>query len=362
MILISGCSSSASEESINNNNNNNNPGEESSNGGDNNDSSETTPDLWSIPVDEVFQGSGKDGIISIDSPVFIDATNLEVGTYMSDEDLIIGIVKGSVIKAYPHKILDWHEVVNDDVSGEKITISYCPLTGTAFGWESKVGNEFTQFGVSGFLYNSNLILYDRKSGSNWSQLRLKCVNGEFIGSDPKIVNIVETTWKAWKKMYPNTEILSNNQGLNRNYNLYPYGSYKEDHSFLLFPVSASDNSISNKIRVHAILKNPQAKVFQFKDFGNGKAIKSDFLTDSILIVGNPDMIHSYVLGAEHANLIFEYDFSTPEYYFKDNEGNKWNILGEAISGPRKGEVLSPTISLMSYWFAIPAFFKNIEIY
>lgn len=331
--------------------------------GDNNVSSSGFVDKWTIPVDEVFDGGpGKDGIPSIDAPVFIEANDAQVAAYMSDDDLVVGIVNGDVSKAYPHRILDWHEVVNDDVSGDKITISYCPLTGTAFGWESLVDNEFSEFGVSGLLYNTNLILYDRKSDSYWSQLKLECVNGEFVESRPKVVNIIETTWGLWKEMFPATKILSDDQGFSRNYAEYPYGGYKEDDSFLYFPVSKSDNSIPKKDRVHAIIQGGSAKVFEFSSFGNGKAIKSGFLTDTVLIIGDQKMINSYVLGPQHSSLIFEYDFSSPEYYFKDNEGNKWSVLGIAVDGPRKGEVLKSTNSLMSYWLAIPPFFSNIEIY
>jgi len=331
-------------------------------GDDGIDSSQVT-NKWTIPIDEVFDGGpGKDGIPSIDSPVFLDADNVMVETYMSDDDLVIGIVKGDVVKAYPIRVLDWHEVVNDDVFGDKITISYCPLTGTAFGWESVVGDEFTEFGVSGLLYNTNLILYDRESGSYWSQLKLECVNGEFIGSIPKVVNIIETTWGLWKEMFPKTKILSDEQGFGRNYAEYPYGGYREDNSFLFFPVSKTDNAIPKKNRVHAIIQGRSAKVFEFRSFGEGKAIKSKFLSDTILIIGNQKMINSYVLEGQHSNLIFEYDFSTPEHYFKDNEGNKWNVLGVAVEGPREGEELKPTNSLMSYWFAIPAFFSNIQIF
>lgn len=332
-------------------------------GGDGNVNSSEDTNRWTIPIDEVFDGGpGKDGIPSIDNPIFLEASDVVVETYMNDDDLVVGIVKGDVVKAYPHRILDWHEVVNDDVFGEKITISYCPLTGTAFGWQSMVGNKFTEFGVSGLLYNTNLILYDRESDSYWSQLKLECVNGEFIGSTPKVVKIFETTWGLWKDMFPETKILSDQQGFSRNYAEYPYGSYREDNSFLFFPVSKSDNSIPKKNRVHAIIGGGSAKVFEFSSFGEGKAIKSEFLSDNILIIGNQKMINSYMLEPQHSTLIFEYDFSTPEHYFKDNEGNKWNVLGVAVEGPRTGEILVSTNSLMSYWFAIPPFFSNIQIF
>lgn len=320
-------------------------------------------DDWGVPINEVVDGGpGKDGIPSIDFPVFLDAENEKVNSYMNDEDLVVGIVNGEVSKAYPHRILDWHEVVNDDISGEKITISYCPLTGTAFGWKSSVGNSYSDFGVSGLLYNNNLILYDRKSNSYWSQLRLECINGEYLNDKPEVINVIETTWKLWKEMFPNTKILSDNQGINRDYSVYPYGTYREDDEFLLFPISKTDNTLPNKERVHLIISENSVKVFEFSNFETGKAIKTNFLSESILVIGDKKMINSYVIEGQYSDLVFEYDFSSPNYYFKDNEGNKWNVLGEVVDGPRKGESLKPTNSLMSYWFAIPAFFKEIDIF
>jgi len=342
---------------------NNGNGSEGSGGNVDDTDSGGAASNWTIPIDEVVDGGpGKDGIPSIDNAIFLEAGDARVNNYMEDDDLVVGIVRGNVAKAYPHRILDWHEVVNDDVFGDKITISYCPLTGTAFGWESSVDNRYSEFGVSGLLYNTNLILYDRASDSNWSQLKLECVNGEFIGSKPKVADVLETTWKLWKEMFPETKILSNEQGFSRKYTVYPYGDYKQDDEFLLFPVSKIDNSIPNKDRVHVIISVDSAKVFEFSNFGNGKAIKSQFLSNDILIIGDQKMINSYIIGSQYINLVFEYDFSTPDYYFKDNEGNKWNVLGTAVDGPRKGEKLATTSSLMSYWFAIPPFFSKIEIY
>ena len=119
-----------------------------------------TPE-WLIPLNEVRDGGpGKDGIPSIDNPQFTNANSVD---FLNDEDLVVGIINNNEVKAYPHIILDWHEVVNDDIGGNAITINYCPLTGTAFGWNSMVNDSPTTFGVSGLLYNANLILYDRKN-------------------------------------------------------------------------------------------------------------------------------------------------------------------------------------------------------
>ena len=144
-------------------------------------------------------------------------------SFLNDNDLVVGIVKDNQAKAYPHLVLDWHEVVNDKINNVFITLNYCPLTGTAFAWESISNGTKTTFGVSGLLYNANLILYDRNTGSNWSQLRLECVNGPLINNKPKLMNVVETNWKTWRALYPNTEVLTTQTGFSRTYGTSPYG-------------------------------------------------------------------------------------------------------------------------------------------
>ena len=201
------------------------------NGGMDDDGSSPT-DIWLIPSDEIRDGGpGKDGIPSIDNPMFMDASAVN---FLSDDELVIGIKQGNITKAYPHYVIDWHEIVNDQVNGINTTISYCPLTGTAFAWESTTGSTFSTFGVSGLLYNSNLILYDRETDSNWSQIQQRCVNGELIGEIPETFMVIETNWKTWRESFPNSLVLTAQTGFDKPYGTYPYGPYKTNHDLFLF--------------------------------------------------------------------------------------------------------------------------------
>lgn len=321
------------------------------------------PPEWLLPISEVLDGGpGKDGIPSIDNPIFIEVSNPEVDEFISDNDLIIGIAKGNVAKAYPHYILDWHEIVNDVVDGDLVTISYCPLTGTAFGWRSFSNGSDSTFGGSGLIYNSNLILYDRNTDSNWSQLKVQCVNGSQIEDIPINVDVIETTWGTWKTLYPNTKVLSNETGFPRNYSQYPYGNYKTNHDRFVFPVSPMSSALPNKERIHAILNNNKSKVYEFSNFTNGNAIRDNFNGKEYLIVGNEETIYSFELNISQTNLTFEYDFNNSEIFFKDNENNKWSVFGKAVEGPRMGEKLKVANAVMSYWFAIAAFYPDPIIY
>ena len=328
--------------------------------GNNGNSGSSNPQAWLIPISEVKDGGpGKGGIPSIDNPIFINASSQ---TFLSDNDLVIGIVKNNEVKAYPLSILNWHEITNDDLNGELVTINFCPLTGTSFGWKSISNGTTTTFGVSGLLYNANLILYDRNTDSYWSQIKLQCISGDLIRDEPTLINVVETNWLTWKTLYPNTKVLSTDTGFSRNYGINPYSDYLASDNSFLFPFSPLNEALPFKERVYGIIDEGISKAYQFTNFVNGKVIQESFNGKDYLVVGNKNLIQAFQLTGDYLNLTFEYDFTGSEGFFKDNEANIWSVFGEAISGSRMGETLTPAKSVVSYWFALAAFYPNPEIY
>lgn len=354
VILVNSCSSKSEDLR----------GSHGDGGNVNNSNTQVDYSQWSIPISEVFDGGpGKDGIPSIEKPSFYEVLNVEVDSYINDDDLVVGVKIGEEYRAYPHKILNWHEVINDVfVNSKKLTINYCPLTGTAFAWEFKSNKLKTDFGVSGLLYNSNLIMYDRSTNSNWSQLKLECVNGSLLGEKPLIANVIEMPWKDWKSMFPNSKVLSNLQGYDRNYNDYPYGPYLEVDDLLLFPVNPLNEVLPNKERVFTIIINDMVTAFRFDDFENSNIIKYNWLGKEYLVIGNKNIITSFEISNEFKDVVFEYSYSGNEEFFKDSRGNKWNVFGKVIEGVDQGVMLKASKSVMGYWFAIAAFYPNPEIY
>ncbi len=218
---------------------------------------------WLLPSTEVYDGGpGKDGIPALSNPQMMEGQN---GIYVKADDLILGYVSGDEVRAYPHKILDWHEIVNDVVNNKKIVISYCPLTGTGIGWSQELNGISSTFGVSGFLYNSNLIPYDRETDSYWSQIRLDCVKGSRKGEKIQTIQLIETTWQTWLNMYPETKVLSTNTGYSRNYDKFPYGNYKVSDG-LFFPVSFDDDRLHKKEVVHGVIIKDKVKIYRFEHF------------------------------------------------------------------------------------------------
>ncbi len=328
-------------------------------------SSPVSGNSWLIPEDQIFDGGpGKDGIPALENPEMIPAASAD---FLSDRELVVGYKSGSDIRAYPHQILDWHEIANDEVDTTKIAVTYCPLTGTAIGWNRVINNETTTFGVSGLLYNTNLIPYDRLTDSNWSQMLLDCVNGELIGEEAATYQVIETTWGNWKTMFPNTRVLSRNTGFSRNYGVYPYGDYKTNNNYLLFPVSNRDSRLPEKERVLGVIVGDKVKIYRFDDLPENEVgiISDEFSTGAVVIVGSAErnfMTAYYQKINDETRLKFTPVSDGTSVILTDQEGNQWNVFGEAVSGPRKGQRLSRPVSFIGFWFAWAAFYPGLEIF
>ncbi|WP_373495056.1 DUF3179 domain-containing protein [Aquiflexum sp.] len=319
---------------------------------------------WLIPRDQVFDGGpGKDGIPALTNPELIQAP---AATYLNDNDLILGFVNGGDARAYPHKILDWHEIINDDLGNVSVSVIYCPLTGTGIGWDRNLSAGKTTFGVSGLLYNTNVIPYDRKTDTNWSQLALLAVNGQLVGESPTVINLVETTWKTWKEMYPQTRVVSTNTGHNRNYQQFPYGDYKTNNNAIFFPVSRSDNRLPAKERVLAVIADNKTKAYSINLFGeNHMLIEDEFAGSDLVIIGNKNknFIVAFQKRLQNGTPVelSLVDNGGP-VILEDASGNRFDVFGNVVQGPKQGQKLQTISQMMGYWFAWAPFYESLDIF
>ena len=320
---------------------------------------------WLLPVNEIYDGGpGKDGIPALTNPVFVKPSE-EDGDYLSEDDLIIGLKIGGEVRAYPHSILDYHEIINDEMGELAIAITYCPLTGSGIGWNRTLNGQVTTFGVSGLLYNSNLIPYDRGTESAWSQMKLLCVFGDLQSQEAELVPIVETTWQTWLAMYPETKVVSSATGYSRPYGSYPYGNYR-DADFLIFPISTDDRRLPRKERVHGLFVGDRAKVYRLGDLDPGIAVINDsFRGAAIVLAGSSEanIAVSFQRQTEDGSVLaFQPLEGSLPAIMVDDEGTTWDVFGNGISGPRTGERLIPTRGYTAYWFAWGTFFPGAEIH
>lgn len=233
-----------------------------------------------IPSNEILQGGPpKDGIPSIDNPIFVSPTKSNI--YHTDR--VLGLVHNGQAKAYPINILNWHEIVNEKGSGYVVT--FCPLCGTGMAFESTVLGEELTFGVSGLLYNSDVLFYDRESESLWSQLKRQSVNGKYKGSSLKLLPLQHTTWGAWKADHPDTLILSTKTGYHRDYTRNPYDGYEKSRQLYFKVNKTSQAPIHPKEWVIGITYNGMTKAYPFSELNKmaSSPLVENFKDEKLLI-------------------------------------------------------------------------------
>jgi len=214
-----------------------------------------------IPIEKIKHGGPpRDGIPAIDNPRFLTAEKSE----KPDEARVLGVFHNGIAKAYPISILNYHEIVNDYFGSEPVVISYCPLCGSGLAFEAKIRGEGKSFGVSGLLYNSDVLMYDRETESLWSQLMTQAVTGPLKGTRLRIISTANTTWKDWKTRYPDTQLLSPETGYRRDYSRTPYTGYDESKT-LFFPVANFDSSYHPKEKVIGLEINGKFKAYPFSE-------------------------------------------------------------------------------------------------
>lgn len=324
---------------------------------------------WIVPEHEVIDGGpGQDGIPSIDNPKFV---SVEQADFVSDDRRVLGIKFGDEIRAYPHQILDWHEIVNDRFGDIKVAVTYCPLTATGIAWLPRLGSEF---GTSGLIFRNNLVAYDRNSGSLWSQMRIRSINGPRMGETLQTVYLIDTLWSTWISMFPNSKVLSDETGFSRDYQSYAYGKeYAEKDGIILFPTKyRKDERLNRKTRVHAIIaddtpeENSPVKVYEIGKFGDGINVVHDtFEGERYAIIGSGSLDFAVAYSAtlrDGIELTFEAVQGQLPVIIQDQEGNRWNVFGEAVEGPRTGERLKPAKSYSGYWYGMRDLYRLPDIY
>ena len=199
-----------------------------------------------VPLDQIVSGGPPpDGIPSIDKPKFISIQ--DANKYLEDSELVLGLSINDDVRAYPLQILVWHEIVNDKVGDVPVAVTYCPLCFTNQVFNRTLDNgQILEFGTSGKLYNSNLVMYDRTAKSLWSQAMAQGIVGKLAGVKLDRIPFDIAYWKEWKQLYPESKVLSRDTASTRPYGADPYGDYYTNGD-VLFPVSNRDDRLGLKL-------------------------------------------------------------------------------------------------------------------
>jgi hypothetical protein len=320
-----------------------------------------------VPDDQIVSGGpGKDGIPALTRPAVVSATQAD--GFLEPDSLVLGVAIGGEARAYPHNVLWWHEIVNDVLGATPITVSYCPLTGSGMVYDPVIAGTAREFGVSGLLFDNNLILYDRSQQETlWSQMRVQGICGALAGETPRLLPVVQATWAAWKAQHPETTVVSFDTGFRRNYDVYPYGTYDQiSDRGLLFPHSFIDERRPMKEVVLGIEHEGVSRAYPHGLLGVRTAVNDEVAGLAVLVVFDAaaQMGIAFERSVGEQILTFDVESGTGfPFSLRDAEtGTLWDLGGAAVEGPLSGSRLEPIATYSAMWFAWASFNRGTEIY
>lgn len=313
-----------------------------------------------VPLDEIVSGGPpQDGIPSIDNPKFVSVS--EADKFLQDADQVVGLNVNGDIRAYPLQILVWHEIVNDNVGGTPVAVTYCPLCFTNQVFNRTVDGQTVEFGTSGKLYNSNLVMYDRNSNSLWSQALGQAIVGKHAGLKLDRIPFDVAFWREWKQLYPDTNVLSRDTGSSRPYGADPYGSYYSNND-LFFPVSNKDDRLELKEIIVGLENGGQFKAYKLQQIQDTRVI-NDRIGDKSLALFSlyPFMVRVFDSTLDGQKLEFQYNKNSSKITDKET-GSEWNFDGIGTAGPMKGKHLLRLPYDEGFWFEWVAFHPKTALY
>ncbi|MDH5020327.1 DUF3179 domain-containing protein [Halobacterium rubrum] len=301
----------------------------------------------------VSGGPPKDGIPSIDDPSFESADDAD--DHLDPGDPVFGLAVDGDVRAYPQSILVAHEICNDVVAGRPVSVTYCPLTGTAMGFERGE----TTFGVSGRLVNNNLVMYDRATETWWPQVLATGVPGPWNSPEEtrslREFRLVWTTWGRWRDQHPDTEVLSRDTGFAKNYDRDPYGSYNprrgyyEPESAPMFSSPADDDRLATKTVVLGARTPEGAVAFEKHRLRNEHLVTGDLAGTPVLAVYDDALDTGYV--------------------YRNPEDRAFEFRDDGTVESADGETHDPTslpldrvLAFDAMWFAWNGFYPDTSLY
>ncbi|MQG34734.1 MAG: DUF3179 domain-containing protein [SAR202 cluster bacterium] len=325
-------------------------------------------------TDIISGGPPRDGIPPLDNPRFVDVNMAD--EWLSDLEPVISFELNSDVRAYPIQILMWHEVVNDVVGGVPVTVTFCPLCNSAIVFERTINGMVFDFGTSGNLRNSDLVMWDRQTESWWQQLTGEAIIGVMAGTKLDFLAAPIISWQDYMTLQPDGQVLSKNTGFSRGYGQNPYVGYdRVDNPPFLFEGDL-DGRLQPKERVAAITVDGVDAAFPFSKLAeegavnytvNGTDVALFFKAGTRSALDRSSISNSQDIGsatAFDASLDGQaLTFSAQGDGFTDAEtGSTWNVLGQATDGPLAGQRLTKIVHGDHFWFAWGAFKPDTLIY
>lgn len=298
-----------------------------------------------------------DAIPPLDRPKYDQSTE---GDWLQPHDLVVGYVAGDQGYAYPFKILNFHEIVNDTLDGVPVLVSYCPLCRSAVVYDRRVQGEDLSFGNTSALYESDLVMVDRNTGSYWWQVPGKAIVGPLTGTELTPLPSRVATWSDWTESHPDTLVLSRDTGFGIDYTRDPFTNYDEyiDSGRFAFPVGgdARDPRLPPSALVVGVTLDGTTHAYLVEDL---EEPVNDVVAGNHIVVfpgSGGGSVYSAVVDGE----VLRFELGADG--FEDEvTGSVWSVDGEAVSGPLAGTSLEPIPSRTTFWFAIVGAFPDLTL-
>jgi len=266
-------------------------------------------------------GPPRDGIPAILTPHYVGA---EQADFLKPDDTVLGFEVEGQFFAYPRYILNWHELVNGVVDNVPFLISYCPLCGTGMAFSAQVDNKELVFGVSGLLYNNDLLFYDKQTESLWSQIERRAISGKYVNTELQQLYLEHTSWFDWSTKHPKTKVLSEQQGVKRNYRHDPYTGYETSSQVFFKTLRDAPTEFHSKEKVLGLQVGNLTKAYPFSEL------------------------------RKQSKAIFDDELGSVAYRVL------WNVESESATiQTLKGKRLTPTVA---FWFAWYNFHPNTLVF
>ncbi|MGI9626159.1 MAG: DUF3179 domain-containing protein [Longimicrobiales bacterium] len=309
-----------------------------------------------LDPDLLISSVARDAIPALTAPTMVTPSD-PGADYLVDTDRVLGVYMNGEARAYPHNILWYHEIVNDEIGGNPVSVTFCPLTGSGLAFQGEISGHGIEMGVSGLVYGSNLVLFDRLSEDVIGpQLSVDGTCGDFRGQSLRLAAVQEMSWGRWKALYPSTTVVTGEQTFGRNYTTYPYGTYNEVTSNeLLWPMGV-DRSRQIKERVLAIRIGrggrgyPYGELLALGDIAVVNEVVGEIPT--VVFYDSEDGQNALAFDARLNGQTLTFDALQTGAWTDRETGSTWAIDGSATTGALAGERLQPrTDAYTLFWFA-----------
>ena len=336
---------------------------------------DTNTDKSLIDLSELKRGGPpKDGIPSIDKPKFVEADAAQ--SWISHNEPVIAVEYKGVARAYPLQILIWHEIVNDNIGGDPLLVTFCPLCYSALVFDRTLDGEVLEFGVSGFLRHSDLVMFDRKTETLWQQFTGKAIVGDYVGTTLDQLPSQIISFRQFRNNYPNGKVLSRETGYDRNYGANPYTGYDDVNNTPLFGAGNDDGRLPPMEKLVGVKLEEQQKAYPYSTTRKEQVI-NDAVGGIPLLIVHTEGATSAMDAARIAESkesgstgVFKRTLEGEELTFSvengkivdEQTGSVWTVTGKAAAGEHKGKQLE-TVTYGDYFaFAWLVFWPETEIY